>query len=84
MDINYRLKRDCVSRTATMLAWNLKEISNGNGIRITYNNMVFNGTSLIGILNAHMMCGEQFILTIDDLEIINDVKRIIEEIAEQV
>lgn len=84
MDLNYKLKRDCVSRTASMLAWNLKKISGGSGIRITYNDIVFNGTSLIGLLNNHMMQGEKFMITIDDVNIINDVKNILSEIAELV
>lgn len=84
MDIRYKLKRDCVSRIATMLAWDLKNIETNSGIRITYNGTVFNGKSLLGILNAHMMYGEEFTITIDDEKIVNEVKEILSEIADEV
>ena len=84
MDIKYKLKKDIVSRTASMLAWNINEIAKDSNIRIIYNGNVFNAKSLIGILHNHIMCGEEIKITIEDLSIVEDIKEIFNVIAEEI
>lgn len=79
MNMTYKLQRDVVSRTATMLAWNLKTLN--SAIRIVHNESVINGKSLVGILSTYMRAGETITVVVDELEDVNEVQEIFSEIA---
>lgn len=84
MTLKYKLKYDCVSRTAVMFSGYLKNAVENTGIRITYQDRVFNPVSLVGVLQAHMMAGDTFQVTIDDVRKIEDVKEVIGKIADEI
>nr|DAD58803.1 MAG TPA: HprK protein [Caudoviricetes sp.] len=50
MKLQYKLNRDIVARTATMLNWDLSQLH--SSIHIQSGERVINGKSLIGILSA--------------------------------
>lgn len=50
MKLQYKLNRDVVARTATMLNWDLNQLH--SSIHIQSGERVINGKSLIGILSA--------------------------------
>lgn len=50
MKLQYKLNRDIVARTATMLNWDLSQLH--SSIHIQSNDRVINGKSLLGILSA--------------------------------
>lgn len=79
MKLQYKLNRDVVARTATMLNWNLNQLH--SSIHIQSNDRVINGKSLLGILSAQYKMGDVITVIFDDEKDLNKIKEIFNELG---
>lgn len=79
MKLQYKLNRDVVARTATMLNWNLNQLH--SSIHIQSNDRVINGKSLLGILSAQYKMGDVITIIFDDENDLDKIKEIFSEIG---
>lgn len=79
MKLQYKLNRDIVARTATMLNWNLNQLH--SSIHIQSNDRVINGKSLLGILSAQYKMGDIITVIFDDEKDLNKIKEIFNELG---
>lgn len=79
MKLQYKLNRDVVARTATMLNWNLNQLH--SSIHIQSNDRVINGKSLLGILSAQYKMGDVIIVIFDDEKDLDKIKEIFNELG---
>lgn len=79
MKLQYKLNRDVVARTATMLNWDLNQLH--SSIHIQSNDRVINGKSLLGILSAQYKMGDVITVIFDDEEDLNKIKEIFNELG---
>lgn len=79
MKLQYKLNRDVVARTATMLNWNLNQLH--SSIHIQSNDRVINGKSLLGILSAQYKMGDVITVVFDDEKDLDKIKEIFNELG---
>lgn len=79
MKLQYKLNRDVVARTATMLNWNLNQLH--SSIHIQSNDRVINGKSLLGILSAQYKMGDIVTVVFDDEKDLNKIREIFNKIG---
>lgn len=79
MKLQYKLNRDVVARTATMLNWNLNQLH--SSIHIQSNDRVINGKSLLGILSAQYKMGDIITIIFDDEKDLDKIKEIFNELG---
>ena len=79
MKLQYKLNRDVVARTATMLNWNLNQLH--SSIHIQSNDRVINGKSLLGILSAQYKMGDIVTVIFDDEKDLDKIKEIFNELG---
>lgn len=79
MKLQYKLNRDVVARTATMLNWNLNQLH--SSIHIQSNDRVINGKSLLGILSAQYKMGDVVTVIFDDEKDLDKIKEIFNELG---
>ena len=79
MKLQYKLNRDVVARTATMLNWNLNQLH--SSIHIQSNDRVINGKSLLGILSAQYKMGDVITVIFDDEKDLDKIKEIFNELG---
>lgn len=79
MKLQYKLNRDVVARTATMLNWDLNQLH--SSIHIQSNDRVINGKSLLGILSAQYKMGDIITVIFDDEKDLDKIKEIFNELG---
>ena len=79
MKLQYKLNRDVVARTATMLNWNLNQLH--SSIHIQSNDRVINGKSLLGILSAQYKMGDVITVVFDDEKDLDKIKEVFNELG---
>lgn len=79
MKLQYKLNRDVVARTATMLNWDLSQLH--SSIHIQSNDRVINGKSLLGILSAQYKMGDVITIIFDDEKDLNKIEEIFNELG---
>lgn len=79
MKLQYKLNRDIVARTATMLNWDLNQLH--SSIHIQSNDRVINGKSLLGILSAQYKMGDIVTVIFDDENDLDKIKKIFNELG---
>lgn len=79
MKLQYKLNRDIVARTATMLNWDLNQLH--SSIHIQSNDRVINGKSLLGILSAQYKMGDIVTVIFDDEKDLDKIKEIFNELG---
>lgn len=79
MKLQYKLNRDVVARTATMLNWDLNQLH--SSIHIQSNDRVINGKSLLGILSAQYKMGDIVTVIFDDEKDLNKIREIFNKIG---
>ena len=79
MKLQYKLNRDVVARTATMLNWDLNQLH--SSIHIQSNDRVINGKSLLGILSAQYKMGDIVTVIFDDEKDLDKIKEIFNELG---
>lgn len=82
MKLIYKLKKDVVARTATMLSWDLSQLH--STIHIQSNDRIINGKSLIGVLSGQYRMGDIITVIFDEEKDLNRIKEIFEELGEEI
>lgn len=82
MTLNYRLDRDVVARTATVLNWNLKQVK--SSIRIINHDKMVNGKSLVGLLSANIRFNDTIKVIVDEAADVDDVREYFNEIGREI
>lgn len=79
MKLQYKLNKDVVARTATMLNWDLNQLH--SSIHIQSGDRVINGKSLLGILTAQYKMGDVITVVFDDENDLDKIKKIFNELG---
>lgn len=79
MKLQYKLNKDVVARTATMLNWDLNQLH--SSIHIQSDDRVINGKSLLGILTAQYKMGDIITVVFDDENDLDKIKEIFNELG---
>ena len=82
MKLQYKLNRDVVARTATMLNWDLSRLH--SSIHLQSNDRIINGKSLIGVLSAQFKMNDIITIIFDEEKDLDKIKEIFNEIGREV
>lgn len=82
MKLQYKLNKDVVARTATMLSWDLSHLH--SSIHLQSNDRIINGKSLIGVLSAQFKMNDIITVIFDEEKDLNKIKEIFNEIGREV
>lgn len=83
MTISYKLNKDVVARTATMLNWNLNSVKSSIRI-ITKDKRMINAKSLVGLLSGHLETDDQIDIIIDQDQDLMKVKSYFNEVGREI
>lgn len=81
MKLQYKLNKDVVARTATMLSWDLSRLH--SSIHLQSNDRIINGKSLIGVLSAQFKMNDIITVIFDEEKDLNRIKEILNEIGRE-
>ena len=83
MTISYKLNKDIVARTATMLNWNLSSINSQIRI-INKDNRMINAKSLVGLLSGNLKKDDNINILIDSELDLMKVKSYFNEVGKEI
>lgn len=83
MTISYKLNKDIVARTATMLNWNLNSINSSIRI-INKDKRMINAKSLVGLLSGNFSKDDQIDIIINNEEVVDKVKSYFNEVGKEI
>ena len=84
MTISYKLDKNLIGRTATMLNWKLGQVNSSVRIVNKEENRIINAKSLIGLLSGCFKADSIIDIVIEDERDLRKIKEILNEVGNQI